>query len=166
MSRRRCIAPATEVNAEVLLRKMDVQTNNIWSGQEERASPYLYVCTQTLVAIDVANDVGDRGVGGGGLRGGSGEDGARDVGRGDAGAVVASEQVDVVLSEVLSVMAVAEKKVGHSRGHVEGMVKDIAASEITRLEVVDFVVVLVRTALDMLVSASIVMGVGYTLYLR
>ncbi|KAG1696263.1 hypothetical protein DVH05_009170 [Phytophthora capsici] len=127
------------------LRKMDVQTNNIWSGQlEERASPYLY----TLVAIGVANDVGDRGVGGGGLRGGSGEDGARDVGRGDAGVVVASEQVDVVLSEVLSVMAVAEKKVGHSRGHVEGMVKDIAASEITMLEVVGFVVVLVRTALD------------------
>ncbi|KAG1705261.1 hypothetical protein DVH05_000883 [Phytophthora capsici] len=45
-------------------------------------------------------------------------------------------------------MAVAEKKVGHSSGHVEGMVKDIAASEITRLEVVGFVVVLVRTVLD------------------
>ncbi|KAG1701781.1 hypothetical protein DVH05_010275 [Phytophthora capsici] len=143
---------------------MEAQTNNVWSGQlEERASPYLYVCTQTLVAIGVANDVGDRGVGGGGLRDGSGEDGARDVGRGDAGVVVASEQVDVVLSEVLSVMAVAEKKVGHSSGHVVGMVKDIAASEITRLELMGFVVVLVGTALDMLVSASIFMGVGYTL---
>ncbi|KAG1683707.1 hypothetical protein DVH05_014222 [Phytophthora capsici] len=46
-------------------------------------------------------------------------------------------------------MAVAEKKVGHSSGHVEGMVKAIAASEITRLVVVGFVVVLVRTGLEM-----------------
>ncbi|KAG1683710.1 hypothetical protein DVH05_014225 [Phytophthora capsici] len=46
-------------------------------------------------------------------------------------------------------MAVAEKKVGHSSGHVEGKVKDIAASEITRLVVVGFVVVLVRTGLEM-----------------